>query len=109
MGDAPDAYVYRPGQAEMRWLGEPSAYFLATGKETEERFASSTRRAFEARRSAAQTSRRPGVLLCPGGRTDAVHRRSAGRAGPGPVASRTSPVAAWRLNRHSSRTAHFRT
>jgi quercetin dioxygenase-like cupin family protein len=34
MGDAPAAYVYQPGQAELRWLGETSAYFLATGEET---------------------------------------------------------------------------
>jgi quercetin dioxygenase-like cupin family protein len=34
MGDAPGAYVFQPGEAELRWLGETSAYFLATGTET---------------------------------------------------------------------------
>ena len=34
MGDAAGAYVYQPGEAELRWLGETSAYFLATGEET---------------------------------------------------------------------------
>jgi len=38
MGVATSAYVYQPGQAELRWLGETSAYFLATGEETEEAF-----------------------------------------------------------------------
>ena len=31
----PDAgYVHRPGEAELRWMGETSTYFLATGEET---------------------------------------------------------------------------
>ena len=34
MDDAPSAYVFQPGEAELRWLGETSAYFLATGTET---------------------------------------------------------------------------
>ena len=38
MGVATGAYVYQPGQAELRWLGETSAYFLATGEKTEETF-----------------------------------------------------------------------
>jgi quercetin dioxygenase-like cupin family protein len=28
------AYVYQPGEAELRWLGDTSTYFLATGKQT---------------------------------------------------------------------------
>jgi quercetin dioxygenase-like cupin family protein len=34
MGDATDPYTYQPGRAELRWLGETSAYFLATGEKT---------------------------------------------------------------------------
>lgn len=34
MGDAAGAYLYQPGEAELRWLGETSAYFLATGEDT---------------------------------------------------------------------------
>jgi quercetin dioxygenase-like cupin family protein len=34
MGDATGAYLYQPGQAELRWMGETSAYFLATGEKT---------------------------------------------------------------------------
>ena len=38
MGDPTGAYLYRPEEAELRWLGETSAYFLATGTETGEAF-----------------------------------------------------------------------
>jgi quercetin dioxygenase-like cupin family protein len=38
MGDAPGAYVHQPGQAELRWLGDTSTCFLATGQETEGAF-----------------------------------------------------------------------
>ena len=29
-----EAYVYQPGEAELRWMGETSTYFLATGELT---------------------------------------------------------------------------
>ena len=32
MGDAAGAYVCQPGEAELRWMGETSTYFLATGE-----------------------------------------------------------------------------
>ena len=32
------AYVYQPGQAELRWMGETSTYFLATGEQTQGTF-----------------------------------------------------------------------
>ena len=32
------AYVYQPGQAELRWMGETSTYFLATGEQTQGAF-----------------------------------------------------------------------
>jgi quercetin dioxygenase-like cupin family protein len=38
MGDSTRAYLYQPGESELRWLGETSAYFLATGEETEGAF-----------------------------------------------------------------------
>jgi quercetin dioxygenase-like cupin family protein len=31
---APDPYVVQPGEAELRWLGDTSTYFLATGETT---------------------------------------------------------------------------
>jgi quercetin dioxygenase-like cupin family protein len=31
-------YVYQPGQAELRWMGETSTYFLATGEQTQGTF-----------------------------------------------------------------------
>ena len=34
MNDQTSAHVYQPGQAELRWMGETSTYFLATGEET---------------------------------------------------------------------------
>ena len=34
MGNAPDAYLHLPGGAELRWLGETSTRFLATGEQT---------------------------------------------------------------------------
>ena len=32
------AYVCRPGQAELRWMGDTSTYFLATGEQTQDAF-----------------------------------------------------------------------
>jgi quercetin dioxygenase-like cupin family protein len=34
MADATGAYLYRPGEAELRWMGETSTYFLAAGEQT---------------------------------------------------------------------------
>ena len=34
MGDDASAYVLQPGQAELRWMGETSTCFLATGEST---------------------------------------------------------------------------
>ena len=34
MGDASGAYIFQPGEAELRWMGETSTYFLATGEKT---------------------------------------------------------------------------
>ena len=39
MGDATEAYLYRPGESELRWMGETSTYFLATGDFTGGEFA----------------------------------------------------------------------
>ena len=39
MGTASSAYVVRPGEGEVRWMGETFAYFLATGDQTESTFA----------------------------------------------------------------------
>jgi quercetin dioxygenase-like cupin family protein len=38
MNDETGAYVHLPGQAELRWMGETSTYFLAEGEQTEEAF-----------------------------------------------------------------------
>jgi len=38
MSDAKGAYVFEPGQAELRWMGETSTYFLATGEATDGAF-----------------------------------------------------------------------
>lgn len=38
MPDANGAYLYQPGDAELRWMGETSTYFLATGEQTGEAF-----------------------------------------------------------------------
>ena len=34
MGEAAGAYLYQPKEGELRWLGETSTYFLATGEQT---------------------------------------------------------------------------
>ena len=34
-----EAYVLRPGESELRWLGETSTHFLATGDQTDGEFA----------------------------------------------------------------------
>ena len=34
MRDPGAGYVYRSGEAELRWMGETSTFFLATGEET---------------------------------------------------------------------------
>jgi quercetin dioxygenase-like cupin family protein len=34
MEDATGAYLYRPGEGELRWMGETSTNFLATGEQT---------------------------------------------------------------------------
>ena len=39
MGDVSGAYVHRPGEAELRWLGDTSTSFLATGEDTHGAFA----------------------------------------------------------------------
>jgi len=36
MTDSP--YVHRPGEAELRWMGETKTYFLATGEQTQGTF-----------------------------------------------------------------------
>jgi mannose-6-phosphate isomerase-like protein (cupin superfamily) len=38
MGDSASAYVLRPGQAELRWMGDLSTQFLATGEATDGAF-----------------------------------------------------------------------
>jgi quercetin dioxygenase-like cupin family protein len=38
MTDESGAYVLRPGEAELRWMGETSTYFLASGEETDGTF-----------------------------------------------------------------------
>ena len=38
MGDATGAYLYQPGEGELRWMGETSTCFLATGEQTEGAF-----------------------------------------------------------------------
>lgn len=39
MGAVTTAYLHQPGASELRWMGETSTYFLATGEQTEETFA----------------------------------------------------------------------
>ena len=39
MSDMTKAYLYQPGESELRWMGETSTYFLATGALTGEAFA----------------------------------------------------------------------
>ena len=34
MSDGTSAYAFQPGQAELRWMGETSTCFLATGEAT---------------------------------------------------------------------------
>ena len=34
MTDQPVPYLYRPGDAELRWMGRTSTHFLATGEQT---------------------------------------------------------------------------
>ena len=34
MSDATGAYLHRPGEAELRWMGATSTHFLAMGEET---------------------------------------------------------------------------
>ena len=38
MDESTGAYVFRPHESELRWLGETSTYFLATGELTGGRF-----------------------------------------------------------------------
>ena len=35
---ATGAYLYQPDAGELRWMGETSTYFLATGEQTGETF-----------------------------------------------------------------------
>lgn len=37
--DAAEAYFYHQGESELRWLGETSTHFLATGDNTDGKFA----------------------------------------------------------------------
>lgn len=39
MEGSPAAYVHRPGKSELRWMGDTSTYFLATGEQTGGAFA----------------------------------------------------------------------
>ncbi len=39
MGTATDAYLHLPEESELRWMGETSTYFLATGEQTDGAFA----------------------------------------------------------------------
>ena len=34
MGDGTGAYLHQPGEGELRWMGQTSTYFLATGEQT---------------------------------------------------------------------------
>ena len=38
-GTATEAYLYQPKEGELRWMGETSTYFLATGEQTGGTFA----------------------------------------------------------------------
>jgi quercetin dioxygenase-like cupin family protein len=38
MGHAADAYIYRPEEGEVRWMGDTSTRFLATGEQTGDAF-----------------------------------------------------------------------
>ena len=38
MSDSNGAYVFQPGEAELRWMGETSTHFLATGDATDGAF-----------------------------------------------------------------------
>lgn len=38
MNDATSAYLRLPGEPELRWMGDTSTYFLATGEQTGEAF-----------------------------------------------------------------------
>ncbi|MBZ0262988.1 MAG: quercetin 2,3-dioxygenase [Hyphomicrobiales bacterium] len=38
MAGAAEAYICRPGESEIRWMGDTSTHFLATGKETNDAF-----------------------------------------------------------------------
>jgi len=38
MEAATGAYLHQPGASELRWMGDTSTYFLATGKQTGETF-----------------------------------------------------------------------
>jgi quercetin dioxygenase-like cupin family protein len=37
--DAAEAYLHHQGESELRWMGETSTYFLATGDDTDGKFA----------------------------------------------------------------------
>lgn len=39
MSDSPEAFLYQPKESELRWMGETSTYFLATGALTGGAFA----------------------------------------------------------------------
>ena len=39
MGAKSGAYLHQPDEGELRWMGETSTYFLATGEQTGETFA----------------------------------------------------------------------
>ena len=39
MNDAVGAYLHHQGESELRWLGDTSTYFLATGDHTDGKFA----------------------------------------------------------------------
>ncbi len=45
MSQMSDAYLYQPGEGELRWMGETSTSFLATGALTGGAFALAEERA----------------------------------------------------------------
>ena len=85
------AYLHQPQTAELRWLGETSTYFLATGAETAETFALVEEQAQQRReRAAAPAPGRSGVVLRPRGRAHHLLRRRARRTSArGVVRART--------------------
>lgn len=64
MGNTAEAYIYDTGEGEVRWMGETSTIFLATGALTGEAFGLVEERAIRGEAVPLHMHDDVGVFLC---------------------------------------------